>query len=490
MTQGMSGRYVTLSHRWGSSEQRPLVTTTENISSHRAGITPELLPATFRDAVEVTRALGFEYIWIDSLCIIQDSVDDWVTESANMADIYMLSSLTLAADFAEDSSAGLFHQDPLRMPKVRQFTHPDGDGNNHQIFVRKDWPYPGRGPVRPGNACYASEAISQLDTRGWVMQERLLSRRTVTFTNTELLWECCRLHVCSCAHEVGLYKPTGRESFESLCEVRTSGEFFACQWQWYEIVTQFAARQLTVPTDRLPALTGIAQKIPLPATDYLAGLWRTTLRTGLLWVNPLGCIKWRTTTGQESINWRMPDNYAPSWSWASISGPVDFSSLEDGGIEPSVMPWSIVAAGCTPRTTNAYGPVSGGFLDIEGYILPIAIRNTGGDVEQTSGRERLIPGVKQPVLVLTEGEDVGGFNNTVTWMDAGLAAREWEDQAHDYFLFHMRAGYRRTLPVGMILRRMRTVTQDCFSRIGIVRLDNWRDQDRWGGAEPRRFRIV
>jgi hypothetical protein len=242
MTQGMSGSYVTLSHRWGSSGQRPLVTTTENISSHCAGIAPEVLPATFRDAIQVTRALGFEYIWIDSLCIIQDSIDDWVTESANMADIYMLASLTLAADFAEKSSVGLFHQEPARMPKVRQFTHADSEGNDHQIFVRRDFPYPGRGTVKPGNACYASEATSQLDTRGWVMQERLLSRRTVTFTNTELLWECCQSHVCSCAHEIGLYKPTGRESFESLYGVRTSIAFSARQWDWHHSIVTFLQR--------------------------------------------------------------------------------------------------------------------------------------------------------------------------------------------------------------------------------------------------------
>jgi hypothetical protein len=92
-------------------------------------------------------------------------------------------------------------------------------------------------------------------------------------------------------------------------------------------------------------------------------------------------------------------------------------------------------------------------------------------------------------VVLTDRKDpVGGFNKT--WMDAGLASREWEDEEYDYFLFYLRAATRWMLPTGMILRRLRTVTQDCFSRIGMVRLGNWWDQDLREGAELRRFRIV
>src|SRR5947209_7177591 len=100
--------YLTLSHCWGNADSMPIKTTTSNEQVHLKGLDTATLPQTFCDAVIITKHLGFRYLWIDALCIIQDSQSDWQTESANMASIYQGSSLTIAASSSSNSDGGCF----------------------------------------------------------------------------------------------------------------------------------------------------------------------------------------------------------------------------------------------------------------------------------------------------------------------------------------------------------------------------------------------
>jgi hypothetical protein len=115
-TRGKRGSYLTLSHRWG--ERQKTETTKDNIDRFKQALPMDELPQTFKDAIMVTRQLGFQYIWIDSLCIIQHDKEDWFRESAKMGDIFESSSCTLAAVHALDDDSndqGLFlpRSDPL-----------------------------------------------------------------------------------------------------------------------------------------------------------------------------------------------------------------------------------------------------------------------------------------------------------------------------------------------------------------------------------------
>jgi hypothetical protein len=96
--------YVTLSHRWGN--RQPLQTTKENYETHLSGIMFDNLPKSFQDAVFTTQHLGVKHLWIDSLCIIQDSEEDWQAECARMAGIYANGMVTIAASDAEDATMG------------------------------------------------------------------------------------------------------------------------------------------------------------------------------------------------------------------------------------------------------------------------------------------------------------------------------------------------------------------------------------------------
>lgn len=103
---GMTGRYVTLSHCWGM--QRVITTTMNTLAERKAGIPLSDLPPTFQDAVQLTRRLGVKYLWIDSICILQDDISDWEKESALMGSIYSSSYLNIAATHSGDSRGGLF----------------------------------------------------------------------------------------------------------------------------------------------------------------------------------------------------------------------------------------------------------------------------------------------------------------------------------------------------------------------------------------------
>ena len=158
---------VCLSYCWGKGECFRLDVNTHG--SPRAGISINLLPKTIRDAVCVTKELGAEWLWVDSLCIIQDSVDDWTSEAATMCAVYQGCLLTIAAVGAAKNSDGLFAQrDPLMYTTCPIFS--SSQSERFHAF-----------PVK-----YSREAISVEDhwllyKRGWVVQERVLPTRHLKF---------------------------------------------------------------------------------------------------------------------------------------------------------------------------------------------------------------------------------------------------------------------------------------------------------------------
>lgn len=168
-TQGRKGRYCALSHCWGSTSSHSLFTTTrKNIGTHLLGISLEKLPSTFRDAVILTRNLGIKYLWIDSLCIIQDDDDDWKRESAVMGLLYQNTSLVIAAAGSKDSAGGLFI---TKRPKPLTTQLPFlVDGNQQGVF---------NATVSPNDKIIPNEGI--LRKRAWAFQEWCLARRIVFF---------------------------------------------------------------------------------------------------------------------------------------------------------------------------------------------------------------------------------------------------------------------------------------------------------------------
>lgn len=151
--------YTTLSHRWGSFENRPLMTTKENEAKHKEGIPWESFPATFWDAIRITWALDARYVWIDSLCIVQDDTEDWQAEASQMSNVYRGSCLNIAALDAQDSDGGCF------LDSIPPGLLVVGIPGIENIRIR----------IPAAKVQNVSEA--QLNTRGWTFQELLLADR-------------------------------------------------------------------------------------------------------------------------------------------------------------------------------------------------------------------------------------------------------------------------------------------------------------------------
>jgi hypothetical protein len=168
-----AGKYIALSHCWGNEQGKRLCTYRHNIQEHKQHIDFDRLPKTFQDAVRITRALNIQFLWIDSICIIQDDEEYWRTESGCMGDVFSAAYCTLAASSGTSSAAGF-----LGSRKTRQC-----------VTIR----------TRSAGTIYVCEAIDDfhrdveegaLNKRGWVLQERALSRRLIHFTATQVYWEC------------------------------------------------------------------------------------------------------------------------------------------------------------------------------------------------------------------------------------------------------------------------------------------------------------
>lgn len=325
-TQGIQARetqYMTLSHCWGTQVGKtPLRTTRDTYGQRTRGIEWSDLPRLFQDAILIAKGLGCQYIWIDSLCIIQDDKEDWAREAVKMADIYSYGHLNLAAASGTNSSCTLFHHrehligrdtrgdirysskdiHAIELPEINMATVHVRPGNKHthdSVFGF---------PVQRS----AGEIPCSLLDRAWVFQEKLLSRRTAFFARSELLWQCRESTCCECGdvdsfwrlqpqfERIHLSPPwqgqlsldvffgadpheLSKGVFSSIirkkCSVQTARDF------WLETVTIYTSKMLTMETDRSLAIAGIAQRIQeLTKDTYLAGIWLEDLRRGLLWM--------------------------------------------------------------------------------------------------------------------------------------------------------------------------------------------------------------
>lgn len=176
--------YVALSHCWGSS--LTLKTLSSNIEAFRIGIEHRDLPLTFKDAVKMTESLGFHYIWIDSLCIIQDSLADWEEQSSLMAFVYGNSDLVLAASSASSTDDGFLKERTCYRESSLQLA----------CFQNRDKPlYLRYRLLQPKNA---APMLDPLDGRAWALQERLLARRYLAFGSHDTSWTCMTSSACEC----------------------------------------------------------------------------------------------------------------------------------------------------------------------------------------------------------------------------------------------------------------------------------------------------
>ncbi|KAJ3549839.1 hypothetical protein NM208_g290 [Fusarium decemcellulare] len=393
-TNGLRGKYLTLSHCWGNPALMTTKFTVHNWGEYLEAIPCKTLPRTFRDAVTVTRNLNLRYLWIDSLCILQQDdeedtlrdkqmcQEDWEYESERMCSVYQNSYLTLAGLSSIDCTGGLFSK---RRTRVRV----EGDSDKG--------PYCFDGCKEVEHSAVAFPLLR----RGWVMQETLLSPRTLFYGQDELLWQC-RWHMnCQC----GVYEGDRSLSpgFHKLPLAEDAEIKFTRPKRistWYDIISHYSRSSLTHATDKLVAIDGIAEYMrTLRNSEYLAGLWAESLAFDLLWqsyaVNDRIANRTISTDPIAKTQWSSDKWLFPTWSWASIEGEIDWKWTSDfmGDYTPEI----VLIQHITDKTIPANE------LRLRGVLVP----STLGTVQKALNTKELY------YPDLEDQETMFGINKTV-----------------------------------------------------------------------------
>ncbi|KAI1734602.1 hypothetical protein F4680DRAFT_437661 [Xylaria scruposa] len=320
--------YLTLSHRWGYPPS--LLLNKKNIFLLRGDISRHILECTeaavFRHAIHVTRGLGFRYIWIDALCIMQDDEAEKEAEIMRMDEIYSNSTLNISATEGSICEGLIFDRNVFHINPCKATV---------QISESMDL----RLQVYP-DMWYLRQLDGPLNRRGWVFQERTLSRRVCHFTKNQVFWECRSLESSEVLPQgiPGSRFPGVKLSLSSSLQQPSSMQHSLSVEQtkqiWYELVDFYSQTSLTFPNDRLLAISGLAKRfcfaMNLSPTQYLAGMWRDDLPQSMLWSERKDIVEHATAVEFTAAKTTEIKN-APSWSWASILVPiysVQFFNLE------------------------------------------------------------------------------------------------------------------------------------------------------------------
>jgi hypothetical protein len=369
------GRFATLSHCWGPNPSICCLTA-DNIDEMKTAISTELLTKTFNDAVAATKMLNIRYLWIDSLCIMQSgngSDEDWQEHAVAMRRIYANALVNIAAARAESGADGAFvsRSDIFLRPCHVLWEWPSGF--SRKVSADAFW------TIRKVSR-HQSHGIRMLPlyTRGWVVQERFLAPRVLHFGRDRIFWECKELSMAEDSFPQG-FRDSCPE-YESIltwpfdlsnsthqpphvnADNKTQAVSDPVWARWQEMINEYTRCDLSFPDkDIFIALAGIAEKFGEHYNhQYVAGSFRQHLPFDLLWQNK----------GERSEEWR-----APSWSWASIDGQVQFAVGDCPYCDECCDRFATVRdVRIELATVNfGYGPVKRAELTLRGYVLPCRI---------------------------------------------------------------------------------------------------------------------
>lgn len=342
--------WACLSYVWGGHQRHK--TTRGVLPEYLKDICVEVLPQTIKDAVSVCRELGIPYLWIDSFCIVQDDELDKTREIPQMSMIYRHALLTIAATCAHNVEEGFLHQlQPICyhdtiVPTSLRFRDRHGRESKPFVLTERDDFVGLHLPNEP------------IDSRAWALQEQLLSPRWLSYSSHGPVWSCrCLLQDVKGQPDLG--------SRPRCIAERPSSDYKSdvvpCipglkMLPWEIIVQLYSPRHATLPSDKLVALSAVAQTYSENVKQhdtYLAGIWRNSMPLSLLWYVPADDRR------------PGPSEYtAPSWSWASVGGAVryhDRRSRVDGDCE-------IIDARTRTVNSNVFGAVLGGELIVDAKV--------------------------------------------------------------------------------------------------------------------------
>ncbi len=356
-------KYAALSYCWGGNAPYKLQSST--VKDLYAGVRLEKLPKTIQDAISIAADLGLEWMWVDSLCILQDSNNDWTEESDRIGDIYGGCYVCIAAQGAATSEEGIYcERDPLIYQPCR-ISSRVGD----QIHY-----------VLPHHADDISDCLEEaaLSKRGWAMQERLLAPRTIYF-GAMLMWECREQLRAENSTDLGADHRNLKELFRSAIlvpeqsfEALGSNEPHIYR-TWLVLRRDYTKARLSFPSDRLTAIKGIINAI-VARTGWVcyAGLWYPFMLEELLWA-PLG-------PGSRALRW-------PTWSWTAVTEEVSTS----GGFLQELATVASISSTSTKSSNETYMAI---YLLCEKLLLPPHHEANTSSPEMTEWRNQWTPDIR------------------------------------------------------------------------------------------------
>ncbi|CAJ2505763.1 Uu.00g131570.m01.CDS01 [Anthostomella pinea] len=412
---------------------------------------PLISSRTFRDAFEIIERLGVRYLWIDRLCIVQDSAEDWRVEALTMQTVFRHGFLNIAALGSADDEGGCFHEPnpSLIAPTILDLGPRDGKLASFYRLDAEDWAW---------QSAFVGEPLL---SRAWVLQERILATRTLYFGSKQVFWECYESNCCETipkwrlmlrhrSRNPSLQEPAGSDTWKILIDPGDRS-IIGATTGWLDVVGTYCQCSLSSPDDKLVALSGLAKHMGGVLTRrgagqsvYLAGLWQDTMPESLLWK-------------PKARAHRPPSYRAPSWSWAALDGDLNF-------VQYPVCKWhvNLVNAMTTPRAIDPAGELTGGTIWLRGPLVQVrGLRRINTDASEREaynissfhhiGNGALIDGLgdRGAYLQFDTGED---FPDQLTL----LAFNSTPHKTHSYVI---------TKGLALVFA---DETRSCYRRVGYI----------------------
>jgi len=314
-------KYLALSHMWGKDLSTQVLLTNSTLPEFQEAIPIHRLSSTSIEAIRITRSLGFSYLWIDSLCIIQDSTTDWTNEAEMMSAVYNNAVCTIAFLFPPNVGFCQVREDPRALtPCV--VGHPPWWERGIYIVPKEE------------KLSRFSSSNWPLSSRAWVLQEQLLSPRTILYGHRTIMWECGQEFYDELAFSgeeiysrvalkpnihMSRYQPSQTtESISLDARVERRVKKLGVFPQWARLIREYRRRNLSHSSDRLMAIVGIARAFQSEhGFTYLAGTWREHLPRSLLWYIETARVR---KMAEPFLVRELPSKPVPTWSW--LVGPI------------------------------------------------------------------------------------------------------------------------------------------------------------------------
>lgn len=452
--------YATLSHCWGGHQ--PMKLTLQSQPNLEAGVQLGDLPKTFRQAIRVCKDLGIHYIWIDSLCILQDNLEDWNSEAALMRNVYSYAYCNIAASGAPNCDAGL------------NFTR--GSKSITPFMVKANWRFSAdsapsdsesseRYLILPPNRAVFDLERGPLNQRAWVLQERFLSNRIVHFTASQVFWECYNQRASE-VFPTGL--PNGADVFSISSQhhdlkqlLYRPPEARTRRWKrnvyvtWQGCVCAYTRCSLTVENDKLIAIAGIIQEVAeVSGLEFVCGLCKDFLIQDLLW-RRLPHVRPRSGASFPTV-WR-----APTWSWAYTNFAVQsYTFARRAGCvnlrDTAVVEWLV-------DTTLPSGQLKLAIIALRGRVMHTILSRAAADVsfqltcEAPVGQQTFSTSQRFGSVYLDDPYAPIPYDVKVVCMS--LSTCEGRTQPDDPLVPMLEA---------LILRRSKDVGRGQYERIGVL----------------------